>query len=300
MRTLANWSVTICLLAGASLPAIGQTGAKDGEWRSYGGDLGSTRYSALDQINAGNFNQLEIAWRFKTDNLGPRREFQLEATPLVARGVLYSTAGTRRAVVALDAATGEQLWVHSEREGARGANAPRQLSGRGLAYWTDGREERILYVTPGYRLIALNAKTGVPVPGFGANGVVDLKLDDDQQIDPITGEVGLHATPIVARDVVIVGAAHRSGGVPKSKGNVKGYVRAFDVRTGKRLWIFHTIPKPGEFGITIAGPTPATPACGVRFRWMKASAWRICRWSCRRATTTEATGRATACLARLW
>ena len=249
MRTLANWSVTICLLAAASLPAIGQTGAKDGEWRSYGGDLGSTRYSALDQINAGNFNQLEIAWRFKTDNLGPRREFQLEATPLVARGVLYSTAGTRRAVVALDAATGEQLWVHSEREGARGANAPRQLSGRGLAYWTDGREERILYVTPGYRLIALNAKTGVPVPGFGANGVVDLKLDDDQQIDPITGEVGLHATPIVARDVVIVGAAHRSGGVPKSKGNVKGYVRAFDVRTGKRLWIFHTIPKPGEFGI---------------------------------------------------
>jgi quinoprotein glucose dehydrogenase len=249
MRTLANWSVTVCLLAGASLPAIGQTGAKDGEWRSYGGDLGSTRYSALDQINAGNFNQLEIAWRFKTDNLGPRREFQLEATPLVARGVLYSTAGTRRAVVALDAATGEQLWVHSEREGARGANAPRQLSGRGLAYWTDGREERILYVTPGYRLIALNAKTGVPVPGFGANGVVDLKLDDDQQIDPITGEVGLHATPIVARDVVIVGAAHRSGGVPKSKGNVKGYVRAFDVRTGKRLWIFHTIPKPGEFGI---------------------------------------------------
>ena len=249
MRTLANWSVTICLLAGASLPATGQTGAKDGEWRSYGGDLGSTRYSALDQINAGNFNQLEIAWRFKTDNLGPRREFQLEATPLVARGVLYSTAGTRRAVVALDAATGEQLWVHSEREGARGANAPRQLSGRGLAYWTDGREERILYVTPGYRLIALNAKTGVPVAGFGANGVVDLKLDDDQQIDPITGEVGLHATPIVARDVVIVGAAHRSGGVPKSKGNVKGYVRAFDVRTGKRLWIFHTIPKPGEFGI---------------------------------------------------
>ena len=249
MRTLANWSVTVCLLAGASLPAIGQTGAKDGEWRSYGGDLGSTRYSALDQINAGNFNQLEIAWRFKTDNLGPRREFQLEATPLVARGVLYSTAGTRRAVVALDAATGEQLWVHSEREGARGANAPRQLSGRGLAYWTDGREERILYVTPGYRLIALDAKTGVPVAGFGANGVVDLKLDDDQQIDPITGEVGLHATPIVARDVVIVGAAHRSGGVPKSKGNVKGYVRAFDVRTGKRLWIFHTIPKPGEFGI---------------------------------------------------
>ena len=229
--------------------ALAQSGAKNGEWRTYGGDLGHTRYAALDQINASNFSQLEVAWRLKTDNLGPRKEFQLEATPLMANGVLYSVAGTRRAVVALDAATGEQLWVHSEREGARGANAPRQLSGRGLAYWTDGREERILYVTPGYRLIALNAKTGVPVPGFGVNGVVDLKQDDDQEIDPTTGEVGLHATPIVAKDVVIVGAAHRSGGVPKSKGNVKGYVRGFDVRTGKRLWIFHTIPKPGEFGI---------------------------------------------------
>jgi quinoprotein glucose dehydrogenase len=166
----------------------------------------------------------------------------------MVNGVLYSTGGTRRAVVALDAGTGELMWMHSEREGARGAAAPRQLSGRGLAYWTDGTEERILYVTPGYRLIALNARTGVPVAGFGKNGIVDLKLDDDQEIDLITGEVGLHATPIVASDVVIVGAAHRSGGVPRGKRNVKGYVRGFDVRTGKRLWIFHTIPMVGEFG----------------------------------------------------
>ena len=166
----------------------------------------------------------------------------------MVNGVLYSTAGSRRAVVALDAATGELLWMHSENEGARGAAAPRQLSGRGLAYWTDGRDERILYVTPGYRLIALDAKTGAPVAGFGKSGVVDLKLDDDQEIDLITGEIGLHATPIVAKDVVIVGAAHKTGGIPKSRRNVKGYVRGFDVRTGKRLWIFHTIPQPGEFG----------------------------------------------------
>ena len=166
----------------------------------------------------------------------------------MVNGVLYSTAGTRRSVVALDAATGELLWVHSENEGKRGSAAPRQLSGRGLAYWTDGKQERILYVTPGYRLMALNAKTGAPVPSFGANGVVDLKQDDDQDIDPITGEVGLHSTPIVAGNVVIIGAAHKSGGVPKSMRNVKGYVRGFDVRTGKRLWIFHTIPKPGEYG----------------------------------------------------
>jgi quinoprotein glucose dehydrogenase len=220
-----------------------------GEWRTYGGDLGNTRYAALDQINAANFNSLEVAWRFKTDSLGPRPEYQYEATPLYIDGVLYSTAGSRRAVVALDGASGELLWVHSENEAARGAAAPRQLSGRGVAYWTDGKEARVLYVTPGYRLIALNARTGLPVPSFGKNGVVDLKLDDDQQIDPVTGEVGLHATPVVAGDVVIVGAAHRSGSAPGSKSNVKGYVRGFDARTGKRLWIFHTIPQPGEFGI---------------------------------------------------
>jgi quinoprotein glucose dehydrogenase len=236
----------------AALPAAGQQGAKNGEWRTYGGDLGNTHYSPLDQIGAANFDKLEVAWRFKTTSLGPRPEFNLESTPLMANGVLYAAAGTRRSVVALDAATGELLWVHGEREGARGSAAPRQLSGRGLAYWTDGKpgsnDERILYVTPGYRLVALNAKTGVPVAGFGQNGIVDLKLEDDQQIDLVTGEVGLHATPVVAGDTVIVGAAHRSGGVPRSKTNVKGYVRGFDVKTGKRLWIFHTIPKAGEFG----------------------------------------------------
>jgi quinoprotein glucose dehydrogenase len=239
-------AASVCLFAGASL--IGQSGAANGEWRSYGGDTGHTRYSPLDQINATNFGTLEIAWRFKTDSLGPRPEYQFESTPLMVNGIVYSTAGSRRAVVALDGATGELLWMHSENEGARGAAAPRQLSGRGLAYWGDGREERILYVTPGYRLIALDAKTGIPVSAFGKNGVVDLKLDDDQEMDLITGEIGLHSTPTVAKNVVIVGAAHKTGGNPKSRRNEKGYVRGFDVRTGKRLWIFHTIPLPGEFG----------------------------------------------------
>src|SRR3984957_12984312 len=107
----------------AAFPALAQYGAKNGEWPTYGGDLGSTRYSPLDQINADNFNKLEVAWRFKTDNLGPRKEYQLEATPLVVKGRLYSTGGSRRAAVALDAPTGELLWVHSENEGARGENA---------------------------------------------------------------------------------------------------------------------------------------------------------------------------------
>jgi len=226
----------------------GQSGAKNGEWRWYGGDAGHTRYSPLDQIDATNFSKLNIAWRFKTEHLGPRPEFQFESTPLMANGVLYSTAGTRRAVVAIDPETGEELWVHSEREGARSSVAPRQLSGRGLAYWTDGKEERILYVTIGYQLVALNAKTGVRVPTFGSNGIIDLKQNDDQVIDPMSAEIGLHSTPMIAGNVVIVGAAHKSGSIPTGKTNVKGYVRGFDVRTGKRLWIFHTIPRPGEFG----------------------------------------------------
>ena len=226
----------------------GQTGAQKGEWRTYGGDLGHTRYAPLDQINAGNFSKLEVAWRFKTDNLGPRLEFNLQSTPLVVGNRLYSTGGTRRAVVSLDAATGELLWVHSEDEGARGAAAPRQLSGRGLSYWTDGKEERILYVTQGYRLVALDAKTGNRVPSFASNGILDLKADLDKSIDLTGGSVGLHATPVVAGDIVLVGAAFETGANPKSKSNIKGAVRAFDVRTGKRLWMFKTIPEPGEPG----------------------------------------------------
>jgi glucose dehydrogenase len=195
------------LLIATALPLLAQTGAKNGEWPTYGGDLGNTRYSPLDQINAANFEKLTVAWRFRTDSLGPKPETNLEGTPLMVKGILYSTAGTRRDVVALDAATGELLWVHGENEGKRGENAPRQLSGRGLAYWTDGNQERIIYVTPGYRMIALNAKNGQLVTSFGKNGVVDLKEDDDQEIDPLSGEIGLHAAPVVAKNVIIVGGA---------------------------------------------------------------------------------------------
>jgi quinoprotein glucose dehydrogenase len=218
------------------------------EWPTYGGTLASTRYSPLDQITRDNFNKLEVAWRFKADSLGPRPEFNYEGTPLMVDGVVYATAGTRRAVVALDAGTGEMLWMHSENEGKRGEAAPRQLSGRGLAYWTDGRSARVVYVTPGYQMVALDAKTGIPVAGFGKNGIVDLKLEDDQPIDPITGETGLHATPIIAKDVIVVGAAHLPGGAPKSRIHEKGFIRGYDAHTGKRLWIFHTIPLAGEPG----------------------------------------------------
>ena len=138
--------------------------------------------------------------------------------------------------------------VHSVDEGKRGEAAPRQLSGRGLSYWADGREERIIYVTPGYQMVAVYAKTGVAIPGFGRNGIVDLKLEDDQDMDLTTGEVVLHAAPVVVGNTVVIGAAHLPGGAPKAPKNEKGFIRGYDVRTGKRLWIFHTIPQPGEAG----------------------------------------------------
>jgi quinoprotein glucose dehydrogenase len=226
---------------------------KNGEWPHYTGDLSGTRYSPLDQINADNFNKLEVAWRFKTDNLGTRPEYKLEGTPLMIDGILYATAGTRRSVVALKADTGEMLWVHAEFEGARAVNAPRQLSGRGLSYWSDGRgDDRILYVTTGYRLIALDAKSGKRISSFGKDGVVDLKVGvmhgSGQQIDLEKGDAGLHSTPVVVKDVVIVGMAMKEGMTVVTHDNAKGQVRAFDTRTGKQLWAFNTIPRPGEFG----------------------------------------------------
>jgi quinoprotein glucose dehydrogenase len=237
----------------ARAPALAQIsprkrGPGDTDWLNYANDLGSTRYAPLDQINAENFDTLRVAWRFRTDSLGTRPDYNLEATPLLVNGVLYSTAGSRRDVVALDAATGELLWIHREDEGERAKKAPRQFSGRGVSYWTDGQEERLFYVTIGYRLIALDLKTGQRIPGFGTDGVVDLKTNFDQEIDLIDSDVGLNSTPCVARNTVIVGAAHTPGNEPKTRNNVRGYVRGYDAKTGARKWIFHTIPRKGEFG----------------------------------------------------
>lgn len=233
---------------GLASSSIAQQGAPDGEWPTYGGDLGHTRYSALAQITADNFNDLELAWRFRTENLGPGPEFVFQSTPLMVDGVIYSTAGTRRAAIALDAVTGEILWLHRLNEGERGASAPRRLSGRGLTYWDDGANGVIFYVTPGYRLIALDAQTGRRQANFGENGVIDLKLELDQELDPVTGEIGLHAAPIIANGVIVIGAAHLAGVAPETKEKPKGHVRGYDARTGERKWIFHTIPDADEFG----------------------------------------------------
>jgi quinoprotein glucose dehydrogenase len=241
-------TTTIAGAAMAALPARAQ-GAADTEWPTYGGNLAYWRYAPLDQINAANFDKLEVAWTFKTANYGPRPEFQLQCTPLLIKGRLYATVGTRRDVVCLDAATGEIIWIHKTiDEGTRANRAPRRLSGRGVGYWSDGNAERIIYVTIGYQMCSLDAKTGLPDTAFGTGGIVDLKQDDDQDLDLVNADIGLHTAPTIARNVVIIGAAHTAGNTPAVKDNAKGYVRGFDVRTGKRKWIFHTIPQKGEYG----------------------------------------------------
>jgi quinoprotein glucose dehydrogenase len=259
-RPVQNLFAVLSIFSGITLlaplapgQASGQPSINNGEWLYWGGDMKGARYSPADQINAGNFNKLEVAWRFKTDNFGTYPEYKLEGTPLMINGVLYTTAGTRRDVLALDAKTGEVIWVYSMREGKRAAVSPRPLSGHGVSYWTDGHgDERILFVTTGYRLVELNAKTGREITSFGQTGIVDLKVGlitgAGKQIDLETGEAGWHSTPLVVKDTVIVGVSMAEGMAPVSHDNTKGAVRAYDVRTGKMLWMFNTVPRPGEFG----------------------------------------------------
>jgi quinoprotein glucose dehydrogenase len=261
-RRLALASATVALVGGLVAIQSHRTtvsgqgyvpSTKNGDWTHYTADMRGTRYSPLDQVNASNFKDLEVAWRFKTDNLGTRPEYKLEGTPLAIRGTLYTTAGTRRSVIALDGKTGELMWSHSYREGNRAAIAPRQLSGRGVAYWTDGKgDERVIYVTTGYRLIELNAKNGSMIQSFGDGGVVDMKkgavFGKGQQIDLETGEIGLHSTPTVVKDVILVGSSFKEGMTVVTHNNTKGMVRAFDAKSGKLLWTFNTIPRPGELG----------------------------------------------------
>ena len=236
--------LTLCLPASS---ADAQEGAAGGQWRHYGGDAGATRYSPLAQINADNVGDLEVAWRWRSDNYGPAPEFNYRATPLMVDGVLYTTAGYRRAVVAIDAGTGETLWTYRLDEGDR--SAPRRNSGRGVAWWeSEGMAPRIFMVSPGFHLVALDAATGVPVADFGDGGVVDLRLELGREVELETAPIGSSSPPVVVGNVVVVGSAMPAGGAPRSLEMPPGHVRGYDAVTGERLWIFHTIPQPGEFG----------------------------------------------------
>ena len=263
-------------------------GNAPGEWRYWGADAWSTRYSPLDQINSTNFDSLRVAWTWEAGQYGDDEYYR--TTPLYANGRLLTVATTRRKAFAIDPATGKTLWQWGMDEGIRWQKAPRQFAGRGLAYWTNGREERAIVVTPGYHLVSLDAKTGKPDPRFGKGGVVDLMeglgftlvplavddsgslivseaaparrakpgekwnpttktgADGTMGIDPAQGQIANSSPAIVVNDVIIVGNSSMHGYYPLRLHNLPGWIRGFDVHTGKQLWKFNLIPQPGEFG----------------------------------------------------
>jgi quinoprotein glucose dehydrogenase len=237
--------VSVFLLVSSSVHA--QSGS-EGDWRYYGADPGATRYAALDAIGSANVAKLEVAWTFAARNFGPEPELKGETTPLMVDGVLYATAGVTRNVVALDAGTGELLWMYRPDEGERGNKAPRRFSGRGVAYWSEGADKRIYFVTVGYQLVALDARTGLPVPGFGVDGILDLMRDVKGLVDPV-GAIGSSSPPVIVGGVIVVGPAFAPGFRPPTKENSRGDLVGYDVRTGRKLWTFSTIPGPGEEGI---------------------------------------------------
>jgi glucose dehydrogenase len=235
--TINPAAITVDANAGISVP-----------WADYHGDKGANRYSALDQINASNVADLEIAWSFDTGSFGPRPETYSVSTPLMVNGKIYATVGATRNVVALDAISGELLWLWRPEEGERFDDAPRKGSGKGLSYYNDDGQETIFTITPGYYLVALDAQTGDPLPSFGAGGYVDLQSGLRRGVGRDDLDIGISFPPIVVEDIVIAGAAHEVGMRPLSASNVKGDIRGFDARSGRKLWTFKTIPERGEIG----------------------------------------------------
>src|SRR5580658_3406665 len=194
-KSLATAAFAAITLTPAPSAHAQQGTPASGEWRVNGGDAGSTRYSPLDQINASNVKTLQVVWRWKAQNMGPAPQAAWEVTPLMVGGKLYFTAGTGRTVVAADALTGETLWTYRGDDTAeRGAVRP---NNRGLSYWTDNKgDERILFVTPGYQLVALNAKTGAPITSFGVDAHVDLQKNLDRT-EVKRESIGATSPPII-------------------------------------------------------------------------------------------------------
>ncbi|MFN8061205.1 MAG: family 16 glycoside hydrolase [Vicinamibacterales bacterium] len=233
----------------STAPAARAAAPSDVEWRVNHGNNKGQRYAPLDQISRDTVRDLKVVWRVRTDNFGPRPEYKSETTPIFANGLLYFTAGRTRNVVAVDPASGELVWMWRPTEGERANRAPRLFSGRGVAYANHGSgDERIYTVTPGFQLVALDAKSGLPVPNFGNDGSVDLmRLISDSPVDLI-GTIGSSSPPVVANGVVMVGPAHVEGSRPRTKENTRGDVMAFDAKTGKSLWTYRSIPAAGQPG----------------------------------------------------
>ncbi len=297
-RTIGMAAVAGSLVAGGVLARATQTSAqqgaslvrgnKPGEWRYWGGDAWSSRYSAADQINGANFDSLQVAWRWDASPFGEDEYYR--TTPLFANGRILTVATAKRKAFGIDPATGKTLWQWGMDEGIRWQKAARQFAGRGLGYWTDGTNERVIVVTPGYHLAIIDAKTGKGDSKVGKNGVIDLMeglgyplvplavddsgsniiseaaparrakpgekwnaktktgADGTMGIDPANGQIANSSPAIVVGDVVVVGNSSMHGYYPIRLHNIPGFIRGFDVHTGKQLWKFNLIPQPGEFG----------------------------------------------------
>ncbi len=219
--------------------------AQDADWICVGGDRGCMRYSSLSQINRDNIGNLQVAWVYHTGELDRRQKKTIECTPLVIDGVMYVSTGHLR-VVALNAATGRELWQFDPLEG-NGEKRPLASGGvnRGVAYWSDGQPggaRRILHGSADGRLFSLDARTGKLDPAFGTAGVKDLREDIQRDISKLS--YGPTSAPAIWRDLVILGVSCDEGPGVAAPGDV----RAFDVRSGRQVWRFHTVPRPGEFG----------------------------------------------------
>ena len=230
------------------------SGTENGEWRYWGGDAASSRYSPLAQVDAENFEDLEVQWVWKGDNFGPTVDNILRSTPLYVNGRLYTVAGQRRTVVAIDPATGETLWTFREAPTKRWERSMRKNYGKGVAYNEVDGQGRIYVVTPAFFLHALDPDTGHPIENFGDNGTVDLLADFGYEYDPFDGippEIGYitnSSPPIVVNDTIVVGNAHEQGYHQSRRENVPGHILAYDAKTGAHKWKFNVIPQPGEFG----------------------------------------------------
>jgi len=276
LKTFASFFASLTLLFSSQAMAQGLTGTENGEWRYLGGDAGNTRYSPLNQINASNFSDLEQAWIWRSDNFGPNLDYFSRSTPVFVDGMLYTVATPRRQVIAMDPATGENIWTFREPATIRHQRSPRQAYGKGVAYAkVDGRG--VVYITtPGFFLWALDAKTGRPLEnwgtavaldGFDQTGVIDLipklvedwgpwqeyvvaggSYDPDYGIPRELGMVTASAPPIVVNGVVVVLVGHQPSYGQTRIENVPGDIMGFDAATGEFLWKFHSIPRPGEVG----------------------------------------------------
>lgn len=248
IRLAPGFVFLVCLAF--SHEVVAQQGATKGEWPHYGGDRGHSRYSPLDQINRDNVKSLKIAWRWQSvdDPLGEKnrqlRPGQFKVTPLMIGGRLYVSTSLSQ-VAAIDAGTGETVWVHDPKSYERGRPTNTGFQHRGVEYWTDGKEERIVIATGGRQLVSIDAKTGKADPSFGKDGVVELAEGLGREINE--RHYTFNSPPVVCRDTIVVGSIIFDA--PTGPEMPPGHVRGYDIRTGKQKWIFHTIPQAGELGV---------------------------------------------------